>query len=432
MKSRRRLLLYLALLHVVFAASTAAFLSDHRIWLLAAEVFFVVSAFVALRVVRSIYEPLDLLQGGVEQLRDSDFTTRFRQTGQPDLDGLIAVYNGMADRLREERTRQEEENAFLERVLAASPAGIVVLDFDGRVATLNPAARRLLGDVRVGTALQSASPMGHRLGAIADGESLVLTIAGRRRVKCERAQFLDRGFHRSFFLFEELTEELRKSEKAAYDKLIRMMSHEVNNTTGAVGSLLSACLRYEKRLEPGDQGDFRGALDVAIARMGNLNAFMKRFADVVRLPAPERAPVDVCELVEHVAAVLGEEARRRGIAWRWELDRRAPPVPLDRTQMEQAILNILKNALEAIGQAGTVTVRATHAGRQVVLTVHDTGSGLTEAAREHLFAPFHTTKQNGQGIGLTLTREILLAHDFEFTLDNAAEGGAEFVVRMMP
>lgn len=430
MTSRRRLLLYLAVLHVVFAACAVGFLLQHRIWLLAAELYFAVSAVVAVRLVRSIFAPLDMVRSGAEQLRDSDFTTRFRTTGQSDMDGLVAVYNAMADRLRDERVRQEEQNAFLERVLAASPAGIVVLDFDGCIATLNPAARRLLGDAARGAALGGAGTLGLQLAGIPDGESRVLTVTGARRLKCTRAQFIDRGFPRSFFVFEELTEELRRSEKAAYEKLIRMMSHEVNNTTGAVGSLLSASVAYGTQLEPGDRADFGAALDVSIARMRALSDFMKRFADVVRLPAPQRSRADVAELVQHVAAVLNEEARRRGIVWRWDLHRDVPQVALDRPQMEQALLNILKNALEAIGDSGTVTVRLTSAGSQIILAVQDTGPGVPDDVREHLFAPFHTTKDNGQGIGLTLTREILLAHGFEFALDNAAGGGAEFLIRM--
>jgi signal transduction histidine kinase len=99
--------------------------------------------------------------------------------------------------------------------------------------------------------------------------------------------------------------------------------------------------------------------------------------------------------------------------------------------MEQALLNILKNALEAIGEHGVVTLRVARAGSGVVLAVHDSGPGIEPAAREHLFTPFYTTKENGQGIGLTLTAEILTAHGFEFALENAPEG-ARFVIKANP
>jgi signal transduction histidine kinase len=352
------------------------------------------------------------------------------------LDDLVGVYNQMADRLRDERTRQQEQNAFLERVLAASPAGIVVMDFDERIVSANPAARRLLAssearDALVGRALAELDGgLAPALAELGDGESRVLALSGGRRVKCQRAQFLDRGFARPFFVLEELTDELRRSEKAAYDKLIRMMSHEVNNTAAAVGSLLSACLNYREQIVGEDRGDYTSALEVAIARTRSLSAFMNDFADVVRLPPPRREPTDIAELVSRVVALMRAEAERHRIQLQVDLTPELPRVEIDPVQMEQVLLNILKNGMQAAGDGGTVTLRLAREGSHVVLTVRDTGPGILPGAREHLFTPFFTTKENGQGIGLTLVREILTAHGFEFTLENHHAGGAEFLVRM--
>jgi signal transduction histidine kinase len=431
--SRAKLRIYLVVLHVVFAAAAVAFLWTHRVWLLAIESFFVVSFAVAWRLLRNLFEPLELVRHGIERLRESDFTTRLRAGGQHDLDELVTVYNRMADRLREERTRQQEQEAFLERVLAASPAGIVVLDFDGRVVSANPAARRMLSDGPiVGRALAELDESGfaRALADLPDGEARVVPLHGGRRVKCQRAQFLDRGFARPFLVLEELTDELRRSEKAAYEKLIRMMSHEVNNTTAAVGSLLSACLGYRGQVRGEDRAEFTTALEVAIARSRSLSGFMNTFADVVRLPAPRREPTDVQRLVRGVVALLRPEAERRRIDWRWDVQDELPPVSLDPIQIEQALLNVLKNAMEAIDANGVVTIRLRGAGGRLVLAVCDTGPGIDAAVREHLFTPFYTTKENGQGIGLTLTREILIAHGFDFALENAPGGGAQFVIRM--
>lgn len=436
---RTRFLLYLVAVHLVFAGAAGVFLWNHRPWLIAVELFFVASFAVAVRLLRATFEPLELLRGGAQMLRDSDFTTRFRERGVPELDDLADVYNQMADRLRDERTRQQEQEAFLERVLSASPAGVLVLDFDQRVASANPAARRMLGAVaapseRAGDGLRGrlleelGGAFARELAAIGDGEARVLTLLGSRRVKCQRAHFLDRGFPRPFLVLEELTDELRRSEKAAYDKLIRMMSHEVNNTTAAVGSLLSACLNYTDQVRAEDRGDFAAALEVAIARTRSLSAFVGGFADVVRLPPPRRQPADLADVLRGVVGVLREEALRRRIVWQWEVTE-APVVLIDRAQLEQALLNILKNALEATGEDGTVELRVSVDHGRAVLAVRDGGSGIPEAAREQLFTPFFTTKENGQGIGLTLVREILMAHGLQFSLENAPGGGAEFVVR---
>jgi len=459
---RTALRLYLIVLHLVFAAAAVVFLWTHRSWLLALEAFFVLSFAVAWRLLRAVFEPLDLVRSGIERLRDSDFATRLHAGGQPDLDELADVYNRMADRLREERTRQQEQEAFLSRVLAASPAGVVVLDFDGRVASTNPAARRMLAASPASSASSTPSALsaqpdapavnapnsaatpaleGRRLveldgafaaalAGLADGESRVLSLFGGRRIKCQRGHFLDRGFHRPFLILEELTDELRRSEKAAYEKLIRMMSHEVNNTAAAVGSLLSACLAYRDQVRSEDRGEFTTALEVAIARGRSLSGFTNAFADVVRLPAPRREPAAVEPLARSVATLVRPDAERRRIALRLEIEDGLPPVALDPIQMEQALLNIVKNALESIGSDGTVTIRLARAGPHIQLEVRDTGAGITPDVRDQLFTPFFTTKENGQGIGLTLTREILIAHGFDFELENLAEGGARFTIRM--
>ena len=128
------------------------------------------------------------------------------------------------------------------------------------------------------------------MAAIPEGGSEVLALQGGRRLKATRAELFDRGFPRGFLLLEELTEELRASEKAAYGKLIRMMSHEINNSVGAVGSLLDSFRGYAGELGEEDREDYLQAIAVAISRLENLRAFMNGFAEVVRLPPPDRRP----------------------------------------------------------------------------------------------------------------------------------------------
>ncbi len=200
----------------------------------------------------------------------------------------------MVDALRGERVQLQEQQHFLARILHESPGGIVVLDFDGRVSLANPAAERLLqapGDALTGAAARRARPCARpRPGGARRQVSVACLPCGADAAsRAQHGTFLDRGFRRSFFLLEELTEELRHSEKAAYEKLIRMLSHEVNNTVGATNSLLNSCLTYGVQLDPHDRADFEHALGVVIARTEQLSAFMASFADVVRLPAPRLA-----------------------------------------------------------------------------------------------------------------------------------------------
>jgi signal transduction histidine kinase len=427
MSLRAKIIAYLVLIHGILAAISIFVLREDRIWLLVVEGLFVLSIVLGVMLVRAFFVPLDLIRTGAELIGERDFTSQFREVGQPEMDALIRVYNQMIDRLREERLRLQEQHYFLEKILAASPAGIVTLDFDGRVSSLNAAAEALLqvsGETVRGKELRELGSVGQALAAIPEGGSEVLALQGGRRLKATRADFYDRGFPRGFLLLEELTEELRASEKAAYGKLIRMMSHEINNSVGAVGSLLDSFRGYAGELGEEDREDYLQAIAVAITRLENLRAFMNGFAEVVRLPPPDRRPTDLARLVDEILLLMRPEFDRRRIRVDWERSGPLPPVDLDRNQIEQVLVNVLKNALESIGEDGTIAVRLDRDS----LTVRDSGPGIPEEVRALLFTPFFSTKRNGRGLGLTLVQEILSAHGFDFSLGPGEGGGAEFRV----
>lgn len=365
-------------------------------------------------------------------LKDRDFGTRLNRTGQADLDELVDVYNGMAEHLRLERVGQEERQYFLDRILDASPSGILTFDFDGRLALANPAASRMLGarpdELRGKRLAEVPSPFARELETLAKGASRVLVLSGSRRIKARAGEFQDRGFSRSFLVLEELTEELRRSEKAAYEKLIRMVSHEVNNSLGASRSLLESCLNYAGQLGPEDRADFEDALSVVIARTEQLNVFVRSFADVVRIPEPRKEPCDVAALATRIAALVKAEADLRRVAVSVEARDSLAAVSMDRAQMEQVLLNVVKNALEAVGEDGTVSLRAERRAGRPVLVVEDSGPGIAPEAKEQLFRPFFSTKENGQGLGLTLVQEVLSRHGFEFSLESNAGEPTRFTV----
>jgi two-component system nitrogen regulation sensor histidine kinase NtrY len=432
---RFKFLLYLCSLHAVFAAGAVWALRDQRIWLIAVEIFFVVSLSLGVYLLRSYFGPLKLIESGAQYLRDGEFTTRFTPTGQKDMDRLVDVYNRMVDELREERIRNEEQEQLLRKVMAESPGGVITLDFDGNVDTINRAARVLLNadaETTVGRPLSAlGGPFAAQLARIPANESRLLFLRGRRRVRCQAATFMDRGFPRRFLLLDELTDELHRTEKHAYEKLIRMMSHEVNNTSGAVQSLLQSCLVYRRQLADDDREDFGRALEVAIQRTANLDEFMRGFANVVRLPRPRLEPSNPWEIVSQVGLLFRDRCASDGIVWREEIEPDLRQVACDPVQLEQVLVNVVKNAVEAIqatGEPGEILVRGGRQGSRQFLSVADSGTGLSAEVQAQLFTPFYTTRQNGQGIGLTMVQEILLAHGFDFSLENRDGGGAEFSI----
>ena len=413
MRLRAKIILYVVALHVVLAAAAVFVLLERPLLLFAVEAVFVVSIAISVRLIRGLFVPLDLIQTGAELIAERDFTSRFVPVGQPEMDTLIEVYNRMIDRLREERLAAEEQQQLLQKIVDASPAGIVICDFDGGVQQMNPAASRILGDAA--------------LPDIAPGESRLVQHHGSRRVRVSRGEFRDRGFAKSFYLLEEMSEELRLSEKGAYEKLIRMMSHEVNNSVGAVRSLIESSLRYAPQVGEADRDDFTNALQIASARIDALNRFMAAFADVVRIPQPVKGPASIAELVERVAALLRPELTDRSIRLDLALSDRGT-YQVDASQLEQVILNVFRNAIEAVQRDGEIRA-SMHDG---VLTITDSGPGIADSARAALFTPFFTTKRDGRGLGLTIVQEILANHGLAFDLRNARAGGGEFEIRFAP
>ncbi|MGN6509594.1 MAG: sensor histidine kinase, partial [Chitinophaga sp.] len=229
---------------------------------------------------------------------------------------------------------------------------------------------------------------------------------------------IDRGFPRHFVMVEELTAEILAAEKNVYGKVIRMMAHEVNNTIGPVNSIIASTLKGQ----PLDT-QHQSALEVAAERNQHLNRFMRNFADLVKLPPPDRKRLDLAARVRQVSELMSLQAAEKQIRFHFRFPAQPVWVQADAQQLEQALINIIKNGMEAIGGGGDVTFTI---GAQE-LVIADTGGGILEPAS--LFSPFYSTKPDGQGIGLTLVREILLHHGWDFSLKTYGEKDTRFTIR---
>jgi two-component system nitrogen regulation sensor histidine kinase NtrY len=440
-----RLVIYFIAVHLAFAALVATILvaprllTGRRWWVLVVEALVLTSLVVGTRLLRSVMAPLDTLVSGAHLLAEGDLTTRLLPVGQPEVDGLVALYNRMADRLREERTHGQERHHLLTQLLGASPSGVVFLDLQGNVDYVNAAARRWLQSPSPEAPVTLTGRLGQVLATLSPEQVEVVAMPGGGRLRCRRGRFIDRGAARTFFLIDELTEELRQAEKSAYEKLIRMMAHEVNNSVGAANSLLHSCLTYAPLLPEEQRADFRMALEVVVKRTDQLSTLMRGFAEVVRMPTPQKVPCDVVALLEDVAVLMRPACAQVNVIWRWDLQDRPAPIPMDRIQMEQVLLNVVKNAIEAIGPAdqragtaapATITARVDRQGARTRVIIEDSGPGLSPEARRQLFIPFFTTKPEGQGIGLTLVQQILAQHHFDFALESDPGGPTRFAIVM--
>ncbi len=426
MKFRTRYLLYILALHIVLVGLTFQLLKDNKPWFIASEVLITLSLYSAIQIYRSFRQPSTFISSGIEAIKDKDFTVKFVPTGNREVDELIRVYNGMIDQLRTERTRQAEQQFFLDKLVEAAPIALLILDFDERVSAVNPRARQLLRLSNTDLLQKPLSAIQHplfgHLAQLPPDQLYTIKLAGVETYRVLCGQFIDRGFRRQFLFIEELTAEIIETEKKAYGKVIQMMAHEVNNSIGAVNSILHIA-------EPDvADADVQQAVRMAIERNERLNGFMRRFADVVRLPAPSLTPANVNEMVKNGLQLMRPQAQQRGIV----LTSHLPDLPvnqlIDVGQMEQVLVNIVKNALESCQVGQTVELVLTNRK----LLIRNNGQPITDDVAANLFDPFYSTKRDGQGIGLTLAREILLNHGFGFSLKTETDGWTVFRIDWQP
>ena len=419
MKLKVKYILFISALLAICLVLSYFIFEEQKLLFILSEVLIIGCAVLAIKLYKQLIQPLTNLQQGITAIKDQDFNVKFRSTGQPEVDELVEVYNRMIDALRVERTTQQEQHFFLEKLIQTSPTAIIIMDFDGNLKQTNPKATEIL---------MSAPTLEAELRTMDTGASKVIRIDGLRTYKVQKSKFIDTGFERRFIMMEEVTAEIFEAEKNVYSKVIRMMAHEVNNTVGPVNSIIASALAHKNLFSTKDAELLRQALQVAIDRNQNLNHFMRNFADLVKLPPVNKQKVDITEITRSVVALMQFTAQARNINFELKLGETPYLILADAQQLEQALINVLKNAGESINQDGEIKLVLDRKAAE--LKIIDNGPGIADLDRDLLFSPFYSTKKDGQGIGLTLVREILLNHGFDFSLKTIAAKETVFSIKL--
>ena len=366
---------------------------------------------------RLIIKPLKVIGDGMELLKEQDFSSRLRKVGQPEADRIVDVFNKMMEQLKNERLLLREQNHFLDLLIEASPMGVIILDLDGKLQSANQAACKMLG-VKEPTEIigkpfeEIQSPLIPELINIEDNQAETIRLSDANIYKCTHSSFIDRGFRHSFYLVESLTEEVFKAEKKAYEKVIRMIAHEVNNTTAGITSTLDTLENTFKGME--NMEDVTEVLRIAIERCYSMSRFITKFADVVRIPEPQLRKHDLNSLVTDCKRFMENICLNRRINIRMELTPQSPTVYVDNSLFEQVIVNIIKNSAESIDHDGEIII--TTSANPVMIEIADNGKGIDKETEAKLFSPFFSTKPQGQGLGLIFIREVLQKHGCTFSL----------------
>lgn len=222
-----------------------------------------------------------------------------------------------------------------------------------------------------------------------------------------------------------LAERTRREEIEGWRRLVRVLSHEINNTLGPVRSVaVTVRDQIAKRVDAADAAeDLRLAFQLIVDRTDALTSFIAGYAELAKLPDPVRVDADVNAVVDGGARLFREQAEKNNVGFGVRLDPDAGTARIDKGQIERVIINIVKNAIEAAPSGGEVLVATARHGGSVEITVDDNGPGIALEARRHLFVPYFTTKPGGSGIGLALVRQIVLGHGGTVTAEDRPGGG---------
>ena len=378
---------------------------------------------------RKVVKPLNSIAGGMDLLQAQDFSSRLAPVGQREADRIVSIFNRMMNQLKEERLHLREQNHFLDLLIRTSPMGVIILTLDERISMVNKAALAFLNEKTEEDLLDKTMDMlngslAEELTRLPKDTTTTIRLSDSHIYRCSHLSFIDRGFAHPFYLIESLTSEVMKAEKKAYEKVIRMIAHEVNNSVAGITSTLDTIDDALQTMD--DTEDIREVMRVCVERSYSMSRFITNFADVVKIPEPQLEEVHLNDRVVACKIFMENLCQHRDIDLQLDLCEENPLVSMDTSLFEQVIINIIKNATESIDTHGKVIIRTS--SLPLMLEIGDTGRGISKEVESKLFSPFFSTKPNGQGIGLIFIREVLMKHGCTFSLRTYQDGITRFKI----
>ncbi|MFN0121046.1 MAG: sensor histidine kinase [Blastocatellia bacterium] len=363
-----------------------------------------------------VVRPLQTVSNLIAALHEEDFSIRARGALRNDVLGeLLMEVNSLRDTLRTQKMGALEASALLRAVMAEIDVAVFAFDAERKLRLVNRAGEKLLARPAERLLGSDAAELGLAECLDADRSALPRAISfpgasGRWSVR--QGAFRENGVPHQLLVLNDLSHALRQEERLAWQRIVRVIGHELNNSLTPIKSIagsLASLMRLPQR--PADwESDMQRGLDVVSGRAESLSRFMQAYAQLARLPAPKLAETPIAPLMQRVAR----------LETRLPVQLESGPdlhVRADADQLEQLLINLIRNAVDAVAETGgAVTARWLKKNNRIEIQIEDEGHGLPESA--NLFVPFFTTKPGGSGIGLALCRQIAEAHNGALALEN--------------
>ncbi len=382
-------------------------------------------AFAVSLLAEQITRPLQTLSNVVAALREDDYSFRARGGRRNDAMGDLALeINALAAMLQNQRAGALEAMALVERVMSSMQSPVLAFDPQNRLKLLNPAGERTFG-LRGRTALGHSAEKLQLSYLLDSSDDDLLSLGGSQQAArwvVKRSSFRLRGVPHTLLVLSDVSSALREEERMAWERLIRVLGHEINNSLTPIKSIAGSLRARLSSLHAidNDDRDFDSGLEVIENRAESLNRFLQAYRQLMGLPAPKLASVSLAALIERVARLETRVAVT--IAHADDVTLR-----VDADHIQQALINLTRNAAEAALSPDAISdgpprveIEWELTASDVVIAVTDNGTGLTNAS--NLFVPFYTTKPSGTGIGLVLAQQIAQAHRGSVQLTNRSDG----------
>lgn len=362
---------------------------------------------------------LSAIENGVSAFNDNDFSLTIHNQHFIEVEQLVSIYNELASTLRDERMDIFQRELLLDTVIQSTPVALILTNKNGSVVYNNVAAKQLLKQNKKieGTnfnQLQGNLPPALQQATSAKKTGLVNDTDNDKSVvyNIDCRQFMLNGREHFLYLYKDMTHEISRKESDMWKQCIRLISHELNNSLAPISSLTRSAQKIIK------QPEHIHMLDEVLETIGNrahhLHDFISQYAKFSRLPKPQMRSVDLAQFFKQIKTLTDVTCH---------LDIVRESAHFDPAQLEQVVINLIKNAKESGSELSDVSFSLMQQANILSFIVNDRGTGLTEVQQQQALLPFFTTKQTGTGIGLALCNEIVSNHDGQLRLINRENGG---------
>lgn len=382
----------------------------------------------------------------LESVKYSDFISGFASDNKlgKSFKDLNVAFNEVLEAFRKARSEKEEHWQYLNTVVQQVRTGILSYDSEGNVQLMNANAKRFLGITSIKNIhelIQINPKLFHAINSVESGKSELYKGSNEVYLTVQSTDLRIRGIDVKLVTLQNIQPELQKQELEAWQNLTRVLRHEIMNSITPISSLTSTLreildhemTKHDTHYELNEEGadDLREGLSTIENRSRGLIKFIDAYREYTSLPKPVIQTVRLKDLIEKVAQLMRTELKKTSIDFQYEYSSEYLTIQADEEMIEQVLINLLKNAIEALYETPDPTLRLIGRYDEGVIKIEviDNGSGIIKEALEHIFVPFYTTKRTGSGIGLSLSRQIMQMHNGSITVESDPEVKTIFTLK---